>query len=186
MTTTYGVDKAHAMPRLKQRFNVNEAQAKVWANEKLTQSVRLYTQDDGRAIYHHLFEDINFVVDEKTKVIITVIDKSAMKAHITSSYLDEIVDVMMTKAAKIRKEHARKERDYERTYAIMMGKAADSRLKLANSYNPISRATIEREIRRYDEAMENTELYKKAEKDEYFKAMIKIQSFLLTTNEKKL
>lgn len=62
----------HAIRRLKERYNIEEADAKTYLNDAMRQAKYITTQPDGKLVYKHASYDMMIVVDATKNTIVTL------------------------------------------------------------------------------------------------------------------
>lgn len=94
---TYTVTE-HAQDRILTRFNIPKKDIDGWMSRLMSQGVYDETQDNGRKKYH--WHDIVFILDPKTKSVVTVYSRNANELELSQNQVNPEVQSVVNDALK--------------------------------------------------------------------------------------
>ncbi|MCA1800331.1 MAG: hypothetical protein LC650_03470, partial [Actinobacteria bacterium] len=133
---------AHAEKRIQERFGIQSAHIANWANQMLANSIKAYTQEDGREVYQHRTKEVFLVVDAKDMLVITTIDKPIEKVKFRSPFLDAMLPQLERELFKMKRDYTRKRRAMEKNHAETVTERGLTLERRAAAKNPLIQAKL--------------------------------------------
>lgn len=175
----------HAVGRITERFGIQAAHVPNWANQAIANSVRAYTQEDGRTVFQHRTKEIFLVVSEEDMLVVTSIDKPIEKVKVRSPFLDSILPQLEREAFKMKRDYTRQRRQLEKMYAEKVTERGLLLERRAAARNPVIQANMKEQAKVLDKQGRAIEAQIAQLTMDYEISLVKVESFIRSIKDEK-
>ena len=166
----------HAVERIRERFGIMEEHAKNFVNQLMDSAKYVTTQADGKIVYKHEAKDAMIVVDDKTKVVVTILppanegrrNRYTKSVDTTNAIIEKARTVIQRELAKSQRKYTAEYRALSLEQAELAVEIAQANVKKVRCKAPHTQALIQERIdslQSYHQAIETKLNAIKAEHD---------------------